>query len=95
MRLVLSHTARRDLKAIARYSEREWGAARKALYMAAIRERFVGLLRHPQRGTERDDLDAGYRCISVGRHLINYRIADDDVIVIRVLHQRMDVRTHL
>ena len=37
--LVVSAAARADLKTIARYSEREWGKARKKQYLSAIRGR--------------------------------------------------------
>jgi toxin ParE1/3/4 len=95
MRLVVSPDARADLKGIARYTEKEWGAARKTRYLAAIRERFTTLLRHPQIGAPREDLAPGYRSLPVGRHVIFYRVADDEIVILRVLHQRMDVRLHL
>jgi len=95
MRLVVGHLARRDLQAIARYSEKEWGAARKAQYMAAIREKFSLLLLRPAIGAPRNDIAPAYRSHPVGRHLIFYRVQKDSVIILRVLHQRMDVRLHL
>ncbi|HEX3673722.1 MAG TPA: type II toxin-antitoxin system RelE/ParE family toxin [Rhizomicrobium sp.] len=94
MRLVVSKGARRDLKAIARYSEKEWGTARKVRYLDAIRERFAALLRHPAPGAAREDIASGYRSVIVGRHIVFYRLADDEVVIVRVLHQRMDVRLH-
>jgi toxin ParE1/3/4 len=94
-RLVVSAAARADLKAIARYSEREWGRARKKQYLSAIRGRFVRLLQHPETGVARQDLGAGYRNLPIGRHLIFYRIEGDAVVVIRILHQRMDAKMHL
>ena len=95
MHLALSRGAHRDLKSIARYSEREWGAVRKAQYIAAIQERLATLLHRPAIGATREDLGSGYRCVPVGRHVIFYRIASDGVLVVRVLHRRMDVRLHL
>jgi toxin ParE1/3/4 len=94
MHLVVAHLARRDLQAIARYSEKEWGAARKAQYMAAIREKFSLLLQRPAIGATRNDIAPGYRSYPVGRHLIFYRIEEKSVVILRVLHQRMDVRLH-
>lgn len=94
MRLVVARLARRDLQAIARYSEKEWGAARKAQYMAAIREKFSLLLQRPAIGAPRHDIAPGYRSHPVGRHLIFYRVEDKSVVIVRVLHQRMDVRLH-
>ncbi len=94
-RLVVSAAARADLKSIARYSEREWGKARKKQYLSAIRRR-VTLLRHrPEIGTTRQDVGTGYRSVLVGRHVIFYRIESEGVVIVRVLHQRMDVLVHL
>ena len=89
-RLLVSDTARADLKGIARYSEREWGRARKSQYLASIRARFGTLRQRPEIGAKRPDIGGVYRSLPVGRHVIFYRIEDETVVIIRVLHQRMD-----
>ena len=95
MRLIVSPDARRDLQRIARHSEREWGVARRKEYLAALQDRFSQLLRRPNTGSPRTDIGAGYRSLPVGRHVIFYRTADDALHILRILHQRMDVRLHL
>ena len=95
MQLVVSAAARADLKAIARYTERTWSPAQAKTYLALLAERFVQLGRRPKLGRAREDLSPGYRSLPVGRHLIFYRIAGDAIIIIRVLHQSMDLRLHL
>jgi toxin ParE1/3/4 len=94
-RLIVAHVARADLKAIARHSEREWGTARKEQYLAAIRKKFSLLLRSPDIGVSRSDIGRGCRSLPVGRHIIFYRIDGEAVLVLRVLHQRMDARLHI
>jgi len=94
-RLLVSDAARADLKSIARYSEREWGNARKKQYLAAIRARFSALRHRPEIGVVRRDIGAGYRSLPIGRHLVFYRIGSDAVVIVRVLHQRMDATLHL
>jgi toxin ParE1/3/4 len=94
MRLIVSPDARRDLKGIARYSEREWGGERRDRYMAVVRQRFENLLANPNLGMPRSDLGDHYRSLPVGRHVIFYR-AKEDLHILRVLHQRMDVKLHL
>lgn len=66
MRPIVSPDARRDLKSIARYSERGWGGERRERYMSALRTRFTGLLANPQLGSPRNDLGSGYRSQSDG-----------------------------
>jgi plasmid stabilization system protein ParE len=61
MQIIISRSARADLEAIARYSEREWGAARAKSYLATFSERFALLIRRPRLGAPRDDVSAGYR----------------------------------
>lgn len=95
MQLLISRAARADLKAIARYSEREWGAPRAKSYISAIADRLTLLLSRPRLGAPRDDIAPGYRVLSVGRHLVFYKITGPKLVVIRVLHQRMDAKLHL
>lgn len=93
-RLVVSHAAQGDLRAIARYSEQEWGIARRKRYMDAIRARFKALRRHPMMGSPRADISRGYRSLISGSHTIFYRVTTDEIVIMRVLHQHMDVRRH-
>jgi len=95
MRLIVTDAARADLKEIARYSGREWGAARKQRYMQLMRDRFRELLRSPDLGPARDELGACHRGLVAGSHVIFYRRVRGQIVVMRVLHQRMDVHLHL
>jgi toxin ParE1/3/4 len=90
--LVVSAAARRDLTSIARYTEEQWGGVQRQRYMDSLRECLAGLCRSPEFGALRQDLGRGYRSIACGRHAVFYRQTATDIVVIRVLHQRMDVR---
>lgn len=52
-------------------------------------------MRNPQLGKVRDDLHSGLRVYPAGKHLIFYLEMDDGIDVVRVLHERMDIRRHL
>lgn len=91
----LTRAARQDLAEIGRYTERRWGGAQRRAYLAQLDARMDLLVDHPQMGMARDDVRPGYRCLREGRHLIFYRGAAGTVEIVRVLHQRMDVRRHL
>jgi toxin ParE1/3/4 len=41
------------------------------------------------------EIKANYRKLSVGSHFIIFRLVHGQVDVIRVLHQRMDIASHL
>ncbi|MBI4182882.1 MAG: type II toxin-antitoxin system RelE/ParE family toxin [Proteobacteria bacterium] len=90
-RLVLVEAAQADLRDIARYTGREWGEAQKRRYLEAIRKRLAGVRRRPGLGAPREEIGPGYRSTSCGRHVIFYRETEDAVVVLRILHARMDV----
>ena|SRR5206468_1560005 len=94
MRLVITQTARSDLKRIGSYTREKWGAAQEKRYLAAIRERFAILRGRPTLGRVRSEI-GNYRSLLVGQHAIFYRVSENSVVIIRVLHQQMDLKAHL
>ncbi|WP_445012250.1 type II toxin-antitoxin system RelE/ParE family toxin [Vreelandella stevensii] len=54
------------------------------------------LARQPDIGPDADDIKPGYKKFSQGSHVIFYRAGTDSrIIVIRILHNSMDVEQHL
>lgn len=94
-RLELTETARADLKSIRRYSIREWGADRTAPYMTALSDVMKGLVAGTVIGRERSDLRAELRMVTSGRHCVFFEADSLRILVIRVLHDRMDHPQHL
>ena len=45
----------------------------------------------PGMGRRRDDLAPGLRCIAQGNYLVFYRLADNGIEVVRVLHGARDL----
>ncbi|HSU05035.1 MAG TPA: type II toxin-antitoxin system RelE/ParE family toxin [Acetobacteraceae bacterium] len=56
-----------------------------------ITDRLLLLALHPRLGRRRDELRAGLRSFPVRPYLIIYRIANGDVLILRVLHGRRDI----
>ena len=83
--LQLTETARADLKSVRRYSQRTWGSDRTAQYMAALRDTLKGLLTGTVISHHRDDL----------RHCVFFEADEARILVVRVLHDRMDYQRHL
>ena len=94
-RLELTEIARADLKSIRRYSIRTWGQDRTSQYMTAIRATLKGLVRGTVLTRNRDDLRPGLQMVPSGRHCIFFESDESRVLVVRVLHDRMDYRRHL
>ena len=58
----------------------------------AIIARFHMLAQHPEAGRRRgDDLRPGVRTFPVGEYVIAYRLAGDDVLILRVIRGSRDI----
>jgi len=93
-RLRISGPARTDLAAIGKYTEREWGADQKRKYLDCIRQCLKSLAQNPALGMHRDDIDQGLKSHPVERHMIFYRESVNEIVIVRILHQSMDVEVN-
>jgi toxin ParE1/3/4 len=91
----ISAKAKADLISIARYTEDRWGREQRNSYLAKLDGSFHLLAEKPHIGRSCDDISMGYRKYHVGRHLIFYRQSDNEIEIIRILHDRMDIEIHL
>lgn len=87
--------AERDLKEIGRYTRRTWGKEQAQKYLHAIHEKILTLVDNPKLGVMRDEVAMGYRSTHTAHHHIFYRVERETVVIIRVLHQSMDIQRHL
>jgi toxin ParE1/3/4 len=92
----LSPAARSDLDAIWNYTVDRWGIARAERYILMIRDTCDEPAAGARLGKAIDDVRLGYRKLPVGSHILFYRVdRAGQIEVVRILHQRMDVPTHL
>ena len=89
-RLRISGPAQRDLSQIGTYTKKTWGAAQKKKYLGQIKQTLAVLAEAPGLGTLREDIAEGLRSHVVGRHIVFYREAGAELVIARVLHQRME-----
>jgi toxin ParE1/3/4 len=94
-RLEFTEIARADLKSIRRYSHRSWGPERTTQYMAALRDAMKGLVAGTVVSRTRDDLRPGLQMAASGRHCVFFEADPSRILVVRVLHDRMDYQRHL
>ena len=83
-----------DLESIFNDTYDRWGPDQADNYLKQIRAAVESLLDYPHRGHRYSALNY-YRSIPSGRHLIFYTINPDHICVVRVLHDRMDLRSKL
>ena len=91
----LSQAAQDDLREIKRFSQMNWGKQQTQNYLSDTQTRLKSLTATPEIGKKRDAILPGLRSLSVGNHVIFYRIGDSSIEIARILHKRMDVEIHL
>lgn len=87
--------AQSDLQAIWNYADATWATAQAERYINGIRDAIEQLAGNPTTGRTMDEVGSGYRKRSVGSHFIVFRQAGDGIVVVRILHQRMDPKRHM
>ncbi|MCT1685234.1 type II toxin-antitoxin system RelE/ParE family toxin [Corynebacterium appendicis] len=90
----LKEQAVEDLRGIWSYSETQWGPAQAERYLRTLERQFAWIADHPTSGKLVPGI-SGYRQRAAGSHMIIYRLDGRGVIVVRVLHQKMDPSRHL
>ena len=64
-------------------------------YAALLNEALLALQDNPSLGHRSRQLPTRYRPFHVGRHLLVYSFTEGLVYVVRILHDRMDVRQRI
>ena len=92
IRVVLAETAWRDLDEIYDWVADRGDPETAQKYVNRILGLCGSLGEYPRRGTLRDDLAVGVRTVAFERRAtIAYRVSDNEVSVLRVLHHGRDI----
>jgi toxin ParE1/3/4 len=86
--------AKDDLKDIWRYTYREWGEKQADKYIIELGKGINQLIDNPEIGTT-CSYEIKYHQYAINHHIIFYRINSTEIIIVRVLHERMDPKKHL
>lgn len=90
--LLLALEADDDVVSILQYTYEAWGPEKQAEYSTLLSRAFSRLIDFPESGSV-DVVAPPLRWLPVGEHMIYYIFDDTSVQIIRVLHQRMSVRS--
>ena len=93
--VVLSPKAKSDLGGIWDYTHKEWGVEQAEKYVRELWTEMQKLTGDHSTSTDISDVRGGYRKRKSGSHVIFFKLTDDGIDVIRILHQRMDFDRHL
>jgi toxin ParE1/3/4 len=101
-RFVLSGAAENDLANIASWTAETFGVKQAEAYIEAILDTIDELSNGEPAGSKaRDEIAVGVRTLHMtkrgrrGRHLLVYKVAPDLLMIIRILHDSMEVSRHV
>ncbi len=86
----MTDTAEEDLAEIWAYIATEASESTATNLLARIEDHWARLRDFPLSGVARDRLRAGLRVVFHSSYAIYYIVADDEVVIIRVLHSLRD-----
>lgn len=92
---LITRAAREDLKNIAVYTQKAWGATQRGIYLRGLDATFNFLAGNPHAGMACDYITAGLRKRPHEQHVVFYECQDETIVVVRVLHRSMDVESHI
>lgn len=93
--IIKSPKAEIDLEEIWRYSFKEWNERQADRYYDQLIEGIDNLKTNPKMGKSRESIRDGYRSIQINHHVIYYRLDNEIIDIIRVLHESMLPAKHL
>jgi toxin ParE1/3/4 len=94
-RFVLKPRAHADLDEIWNYTADRWGLEQAETYIRQLWKDIQTVVDNPSLGQECADVRPGYRKYPSGSHVLFYRLTDDGIDVVRILHERMDYERHI
>ena len=89
---IFTELAETDLIEIYTYSYQQWGTSQADKYINILREGVNRLVSNPRLGKQRADIPAECFVYHVQRHLIIYRLHQDNIEILRVLYDGMDMK---
>lgn len=90
MRYRLSEAAAHDIDEILEQSLVEFGVRQTEAYYTLLMHRLELLGGNPAMGSVAEDIRPGYRRFPHESHVIFYTIRAEDILIVRILHQRRD-----
>jgi len=91
--LKLSPKAIIDLENIYEYTLSTWGLIQAEKYQNELYSCMISISENPILGSIYYFKSGNYRKMNINRHMIFYKQTKRDCLVIRILHERMDLQT--
>jgi len=91
----LSEAAAEDIEGILTRSVLDFGVERTETYFQSLTQCLELLGDNPEMGSTVDEIRTNYRCFLHESHVIFYTPREQDVLIVRILHKRMDADQNL
>lgn len=92
---VISKKALADLEEIWLYTVEKWSLEQADRYYNLIFDEINYICNNINAGKSMEHVRKNYRASKVKSHLVFYRVVNNTVEIIRILHQRMDIENRL
>jgi toxin ParE1/3/4 len=90
-RYALTPRAVDDLREIARYTEKKWGALQTERYGEELELALQQLSLAPEMGQKREVIAPGLRSFRVAQHVAFYLVRRNQITILRLLHPRRNI----
>lgn len=87
----ISKAAEADIEGIFNYTWKNFGLDQAVSYTSDFDNVFQNIVNNPKIGKERPEIRAELRSLSKDSHVIFYRISNDHIRIIRILHASQDL----
>lgn len=91
----VSRKAQNDIRDIGQYTEKQWGRAQRRDYLNGMTAQFEALSEHPNVAPQRHEFEPPVRFARYQHHVIVYTEDAEGILIVRVLHERMDIVSRL
>jgi toxin ParE1/3/4 len=93
--VVLSPKAKSDLDDIWNYTLTEWGINQAEKYVRELWASLQRLADNTSISVDISQVRKGYRKSRVGSHVVFFKLTENGINVVRILHRRMDFEQHI
>lgn len=95
LKLIIAPRALTDLHEIYFYTAQRWGIEQAAEYEQQLRAAINHLVRHPDMGYRSRRVKGDFRTFSLEHHTVYYRVENETVHVLRIVHYRQEFRSSM
>lgn len=95
IRYVLTPRAQRDIEDIWDYTVDHWNVGQAETYIRQIHHAIEAVAAKPKLARSCNAIRPGYWKYPAGSHVLFFRMRDEGIDVVRILHSRMDFEQHL